>query len=178
MRTRLFALLLILTAIAFWVISNTSQRGPVTTETESLFLKNYTPQRVIERFQCDQTSSHSFSNGAGAEGDFITHQTGVDWYFVVQADKLTSLMTALNDDLVAQLGLDGAHILSRSGDAGTGFHYDYKLGESVGSVTLHPVKLSSNVHRSTPFPKYMVDVTAKVEVAEKWYPQLTATSTP
>ncbi len=171
MRTRLLALLLILTAVAFSALSNRSRRLTVAPETESSFLKNYTPQRVIERFQCDQTSSHSFSNGTGAEKDFVTHQSAVEWYFVVASDKLLPLTTALNDDLVAQLRLNGAQILSRSGDARTGFHYEYKLGKSVGSVTLPPVELSSHVRRATPLPTSMLDVTAKVETTEKWYPK-------
>jgi hypothetical protein len=171
MRTRLLALLLILTATAFWVISNTPQRGPVTLETESLFLKNYTPQQVVERFQCDESSAHSFSNGTGAEKDFVTHQSGVEWYFVVPSDKLLPLTTALNDDLVAQLRLNGAQIMRRSGDPRTGFHYEYELGKSVGNVTLPPVELSSHVHRATPLPTSMLDVAAKVEMTEKWYPK-------
>jgi hypothetical protein len=171
MRARFLLVLIILTAAAFWVISNSPQRLPITPETASAFLKNYTPQQVVERFQCDESSAHSFSNGAGAEKDFVIHQSGVEWYFVVPSDKLLPLTTALNDDLVAQLRLNGAQILRRSGDARTGFHYDYKLGKSVGSVTLPPVELSSHVRRATPLPTSMLDVTAKVEMTEKWYPK-------
>jgi len=86
-------------------------------------------------------------------------------------DKLLPLITALNDDLSAQLSLNGAQILSRSGDARTGFHYDYRLGKSLGSVTISPVSLDSGMHRAMPLPKCMADVATKVELTEKWYPK-------
>ncbi|MBZ5665876.1 MAG: hypothetical protein LAO30_14835 [Acidobacteriia bacterium] len=171
MRACLSVLLLLVVAGAFWVIWDSSHRLYITPETESAFLKNYTPQHVIERFQCNESSSHGAGSGAGAGRDFVSHQAGFNWFLAMRSDKLTSLMTALNDDLTAQLTLNKAQILSQSGDARTGFHYDYKLGKSIGSVTLSPVALDSHVRRATPLPKCMVDVAVKVVLAEKWYPK-------
>lgn len=171
MRACLFVLLLIISAGAFWVIWDSSHRLYVTPETESAFLKNYTPQHVIERFQCNESSSHGAGRSGGAERDFVSHQASFDWFFVMQPDDFIPLMTALNDDLAAQLTGNMAQILSRTGDARTGFHYNYRLGKSIGSVTISPIALNSGIHRATPLPKCMVDVTAKVELAEEWYPK-------
>lgn len=171
MRACLSVLLLMVSAGAFWMMWESSHLLYATPETESAFLKNYTPQHVIERFQCNESSSHGRGSGGGAGKDFVTHQASFNWFFAMRSDKLLPLMTALNDDLTAQLSLNGAQILSRSGDARTGFRYDYRLGKSIGSVTISPVSLDSGIHRATPLPKCMVDVATKVELAEKWYPK-------
>ena len=171
MRVCLSVLLLMVSAGAFWIMWDRSHLLYATPETESAFLKNYTPQHVIERFQCNESSSHAAGTGSGAGKDFVTHQASFSWFFAMRSDKLLPLITALNDDLAAQLSLNGAQILSRSGDARTGFHYDYSLGKSLGSVTISPVSLDSGIQRAMPLPKRMVDVATKVELAEKWYPK-------
>jgi hypothetical protein len=171
MRTCLSVLLLVVSAAVFWMMWDGSHRLYDTPETKSAFLKNYTPQHVIEQFQCNESSSQGSSSGGGASKDFVTHQASFDWFFTMRSDKLLSLMSALDDDLAAQLSLNGAQILSRSGDARNGFHYDYRLGKSVGGVTISPVSLNFPMRRAMPLPKDMVDVATKVELAEKWYPK-------
>jgi len=170
MRPWLVVLLLMASAIAFWMMWNSPHLLYATPETESAFLKNYTPQHVIQRFRCNLPFSHADGSGGEAGTDFATHQAGFHWFFAMRSDDLLPLMTALNDDLAAQLRLNGAQILSRSGDTRTGFHYDYRLGKSVGNVTISPVALDTGTHRAMPLPKYMVDVATKVDLVEKWYP--------
>ncbi len=170
MRACLFVLLLMVSAAVFWMMWDSSHLLYATPETESAFLKNYTPQHVIERFQCNESSSHAAGSGGEAGKDFVTHQASFSWFFAMRSDHLLPLITALNDDLAAQLSLNGAEILRRSGDPRAGFHYDYRLGKSLGSVTISPVSLNSGIHRAMPLPKCMVDVATKVELAEKWYP--------
>jgi len=171
MRAWLSVLLLMIIAVACWMMWESSHQLYVTPETESAFLKSYTPQRVIERFQCNESSSHADGRGGGAGKDFVTRQASFHWSFAMGSDKLLPLMTALNDDLAAQLSLNGAQILSRTGNARTGFHYDYRLGRSIGSVTISTVSLDSGIHRAMPLPKSMVDVATQVELAEKRYPK-------
>jgi hypothetical protein len=63
-----------------------------TSETKSAFLKNYTPQHVIEQFQCRESSAHVGPSDGGAPGDkFVTHQGGFKWFFVMRSDKWTPL---------------------------------------------------------------------------------------
>jgi hypothetical protein len=124
---------------------------------------------VIERFQCNESSVHADGTGSEAGKDFVTHQASFNWFFAMRSDKLLPLMSDLNDDLAAQLSLNGAHILSRSGVTRTGFHYDYRLGKSIGSVTISPISVDSGIHRAMPLPKCIVDVSTKVELTEKWY---------
>jgi hypothetical protein len=83
-------------------------------------------------------------------------------------------MNALSDNVYAQLVDNGALVISRNGDPRAGFQFKYRLGKSTGTVTLSP--LSPNlVHRNTPLPDGIADVTLKIAVAEKWFPKETDT---
>ena len=63
------------------------------------------------------------------------------------------LMDALRDDVAAQLVGNGARILSQIGVAQAGFHFDYKLGKTVGSVTISPLELTPLLTQTMPRPK-------------------------
>jgi hypothetical protein len=143
-----------------------------TPETESAFLKNYTPQRVIERFQCNLPSSYAHPSGSEAGREFVTHKVGFGEFFVMKSQKWMPFMNALRDDAAVQLVGSGAQILSQSGDPRDGFHFDYKLGNSFGSLTISPLAISSPPpQRGAPLPEGMVDVTAKIDLTEKWFPK-------
>ena len=143
-----------------------------TPDTESAFLKNYTPRRVIKPFECNLPSWHGEEKGSGAGYKFVTHDAGFRWLFVMQSDGWMPLMGALGDDVSAQLLSNGAQTLSRSGDPRSGFYFDYRVGKSVGTVTIFPLATTpSDSVRGGPLPKGTVDVTVRIEVAEKWFPK-------
>jgi len=73
------------------------------------------------------------------------------------------LMNDLRDDASAQLVVNGAQILIQTGDANTGFHFEYKLGKSIGTLTISPLAQTSVIHRVTPLCKGLVDVTARID---------------
>jgi hypothetical protein len=172
----LFAVLLTLAgAVAVPVIWNRIHTLYPTSETESAFLKNYTPQHVIEAYQCStQSSAHVGPSGGGEAGDkFVTHHGGFEWFFAMRSDKWTPLMTALNNDAYQQLVANGAQILSQSGNPRDGFRYDYKLGKSIGTLTILPLAITSPslIHRREPLPVGTLDVTARIEQKETWFPK-------
>jgi hypothetical protein len=144
-----------------------------TPETESAFLKNYTPHRAIERFRWNLSSSNSGNNRTNAAGhEFVTHTAEFDEFFAMRSQKWMPLMNALRDDVEAQLVGNGAQILSQSGDSRDGFHFDYKLGNSFGSLKISPLAISSSPPRQGhPLPEGTVDVTAHIELTEKWFPK-------
>jgi hypothetical protein len=123
-----------------------------TPETESTFLKNYTPKRVMEQFEST---------------------AGFEWHFAMRSEKWALLMNALKDDASAQLAAKGAQILSQSGDSREGFHFEYKLGKSVGTLTSAPLVITSPplVQRAAPLSDATVDVTARIAQTEKWFPK-------
>jgi hypothetical protein len=145
-----------------------------TAETESAFLKTYTPVHVIEQFRCNESPSYagpSLSSAAGKE--FITHGGGFDLFFVLRSDKWLPLMMALNDDAYQQLGRNGAQILNRSGDAQSGFHFDYRLGKSIGSLMITPLTIPSPspIHRQYTLQDGTADVKVHIEQREMWFPK-------
>ena len=85
-------------------------------------------------------------------------------------------MDALSNDMAEQLLGNGAQILSQIGGAQVGFHFDYKLGKTLGSVTITPLELTpeepaSFLGHSKPVPNCMVCVRTRIDVAEKWFPK-------
>jgi len=53
----------------------------------------------------------------------------------------------------------GAQILSQSGDSRDGFHFDYKLGNSFGSLKISPLAIGAPLpHRGAPLPEGTMDV--------------------
>jgi hypothetical protein len=158
---------------AGWVVWDHLHTLYITPETESSFIKHYTPQRVIERFQCRLPSSFANPSGGEAGQTYVAHTAGFEWFFAMRSDKWMPLMDSLSDDMSSQLLQHGAQILSRSGDPRSGFHFDYKLGKSIGTVAISPLEITrpSLIHRGAPLPEGIVDVTAHIELAEKWYPK-------
>ncbi len=150
-----------------------------TPETESVFLKNYNPKRVIEQFESELPSSYGQHSGGEAGRKFVTHRAGFEWYFAMRSEKWMPLMNALSDDVSAQLVGSGAQILSQSGDPRDGFHFEYKLGKSIGTLTISPLATTSTllVRRRSPLPPSTVDVTARIEQTETWSPNEPGTIT-
>jgi hypothetical protein len=145
-----------------------------TPQTESSFLKTYTPVHVIEQFLSDQSWARLGPSWSGEAGKkFVVHDGGFDGFFIMRPEKRTLLMAALDDDMHQQLVLNGAQILSRSGDFRSGFHYDYKLGTSIGTLTIAPIAIPShpNVHRQQALPQGTVEMTVHIEEREMWFPK-------
>jgi len=149
-----------------------------TPETESAFLKSYAAkpavvESVVAPFMCKRFHSYWSDNmGATAGQEFATHQGGIQGHYTIRAQDWMPVMTALNDDLSAQLVRDGAEILGRSGDPRDGFHYDYKLGKSFGSVTISPLRIEKGKY--TPeevLPEGLVPMALDIALIEKWYPK-------
>jgi hypothetical protein len=142
-------------------------------ETESAFLKNYTPTNVLNRFNGGK-ASYGSGSGSAFGHDSVTHKADFQGDFALCSEKFVPLMDALSDDVAARLVGNGAHSLSQIGDARAGFHFDYKLGKTVGSVTIAPLELTPLdptrlVGNSMPVPNCMVGVHTRTDVVEKWF---------
>jgi hypothetical protein len=140
-------------------------------ETQSAFLKNYTPTNVLNRFNKGQGGSYLDGRTAEAGHESVTHTATFNGYFALSSETWMPLMDALRDDVATQLVGNGARILGQGGDARAGFHFDYKLGKTVGSVTISPLELTPLLSRRMPLPNGMVDAHTSIEVAEKWFPK-------
>jgi len=141
-----------------------------TPETESAFLKSYTPEQVIDRFRENLGSSHTRNFGSSAERAFVPHEAGFQFCVVLRRENWMPLMNALRDDALQQLSSNGAEVLSQSGNSQDGFRFDYKVNQSTGSLRILPLATTSLVHRRMPLPQGLEDVTVKIEQSEKWFP--------
>ena len=147
-----------------------------TPETESAFLKSYTPEHVIDRFCEKEGSSHTRNFGSSSGRFFVPHDAGFEFFVVLRRENWLPLMNALRDDALQQLANNGAQVLSQSGNSQDGFSFDYKISQSTGSLRILPSATSSHVQRNMPLPQGMEDVTVKIEQAEKWFPNKLASS--
>lgn len=174
----LFGLLAVLLAICVVVAPGAWEQLHTlypTAETESAFLQNYTPKSVIERFQANEASFSGHDSGGAAGRKFVTHTGGFQWHFAMSSEKWMPLMNALSDDVSAQLAQNHAQILNQSGDPRDGFHFEYKLGKSIGTLTISPLSISTHIWRATPLREGLVDVTARIEQTETWSPKAPGT---
>jgi hypothetical protein len=161
-------------AVALW--QHLHRSYPITTETESAFLKSYTPEKVTKPPLIENwgySTGHGMSAGAGR--DSVSHKGFFESQVVLRPEQWEPLMNALRDDASRQLANSGAEVLSQGGDPRDGFHFDYKLGRSSGSLTISPLKPNAGVQRNHSLPKGMEDVTVRIEQTERWFPKATGT---
>lgn len=142
-----------------------------TPETESAFLKSYTPKLVIDQFREEKGSSSSGHMSAGAGRKFVTHEEGFEFHIVMRRENWLPLMNALQQDVLEQLGANNAEVVSQSGDWQDGFHFEYRVDHAAGSLTIAPIAPNSRIWRNKPLPEGMEGVTVKIEQTEKWFPK-------
>ena len=80
------------------------------------------------------------------------------------------LMDALRNDVYEQLVANKAEILYQNRHVHGGFRFEYKLGNSVGAITISPLQVDSGTHRTEYLSPGLVDVDARIEQEEKWFP--------
>jgi hypothetical protein len=131
----------------------------------------------MDRFDVEKGSSYGQHSGGGAGRESVVHEAGFQWFFAIKTENWMPLMNALRDDVSAQLVGNGAQILSQSGDARDGFHFEYKLGKSIGTLTILPLEKTSVIHGATPLCKGLVDVTPHIEQTETWFSKEPSTIT-
>lgn len=139
-------------------------------ENKSGFLRTYDPKMAVMPFIYEM-QGYSEPGGIGAEAGtkFVTHFAHFGNYFTIREDRKDPLMAAVNDDVLQRLLIDRARILDHSGAASTGFHFVYATGNTMGSVTIHPLSPEA-VHRNMPLPNGLEDVSLNIEVREQWFP--------
>jgi hypothetical protein len=139
-----------------------------TPETESAFLKNYTPEPAVDQFRMKESDGQWGSTvTAGAGREFASHQRTFSGRIAIDPKNWVSLMSSVSDDLSVQLSRYGAQILDQSGDARDGFRVNYKVGKTFGHVVISPLA----VEKVQPGFSGKLQVSVDVSVEEKWFPK-------
>ncbi len=136
----------------------------------SVFLKNYSPQSVIDKFKAHESSGFGGGKGSSAGRLFITNRYQYFSQFSIESAKQMPLMAALGEDINTQLVHNGATVIDHDGDPQKGYHFDYRLAKSAGTIRLFPMGPDPGVHRNTPSPEGISDVIVRIEVTERWFP--------
>jgi len=138
-------------------------------ENESAFLRAYDPKVVLMPFIYEmQGYTEPGGIGGGAGTRFVTHSAHFGEYFAIRVERKDSLMAAVNENIAQRLLVSGAQILNESGTSSSGFRFDYKTRNTLGSVSIRPLSPGA-VHRNMPLPDGLEDVSLDIEVREQWF---------
>lgn len=143
-----------------------------TPETQTQFLRAYTPSRVFDRFRDSQyPGSTAGGGGHGAGLGFATHTRGIDQELVMRSLDRTALMVALDEDVTSFLAASGAKVISKGGNDTDGIRIRYVAGKSVGTVTIKPPDPIPNpgqyLRRSLGPDE--IDVWVRIGIEEIWF---------
>jgi hypothetical protein len=144
-------------------------------ETQSTFLKNYSPAKTIEAFDLKQGGSSGGGGGSGAGDKFATHEKRFSFQFFINAQQRDALAKALAEDVSAQLLRSGANIIATEHTADGTVSFRYVSGHTQGEAVVEPIKTGG---RDYPLefkpPANRPEVTTRVNIKEKWYKSMPA----
>jgi hypothetical protein len=162
--------LIALSACLIWIAVANSRLVSPKPENESVFLKTYTPKRVIDGFKAEAFSEMASGTSGEAGRGFATHAADFEPTFVIQTKDWVAVVQALRDDIASTLTTQNAQILGESGNPIDGFQIRYAVGKSEGRVWVEPVKTLAT---SLPFATAQsgsakVTVHLRIHIDEKW----------
>jgi hypothetical protein len=164
------ALLLVLAGCLIWTVLDQARLVSPTPENESVFLKTYTPNNVIDKFKAAAFTQVSTGTSAGANRGFASHEEDFEPTLVINSGDWVALLQALRDDITSSLTAEGGKILEASGNQVSGFQIKYALGKSRGTVAVEPIKIvpASNL-ASAGSGRDKITVNFRISIDEKWF---------
>jgi hypothetical protein len=164
------ALLIVLAGCLIWIAVDQARLVPPTSETESAFLKTYTPNKVIDRFKVAAFSEESTVTSGGAGRGFATHEEVFEPILVIKTGDWVALIQALRDDIASRLAAQSGEIVEESGTSVDGFKIKYTVGKSEGTVAVESLKsvAASSLGAVGSGPD-KVTVSLHISINEKWF---------
>ncbi len=164
------ALLIVLAGCLIWITVALTRLVSPTSQTESAFLKAYTPDKVIDRYKIDEFSEQSSVASSGANHGFATHGEEFEPTLVINPGDRVALMQAVRDDIASRLAAQRVEIVQESGNAIDGFYINYAVGQSEGTVAVEPVKsvAGSSLPGAGSGPD-RITVSLRIRIDEKWF---------
>lgn len=160
------AFLLLASVVVNWV----ADYGMVypTVETQSSFLKNYSPADVIARYDAHQGTSLGDGLSSDAGHGFASHVRTLDFYFATRTENAPVIPKALCDDSVLALQGNRMRVINEVPTPEGGYRIRYVGGKTEGTVTVAPVAANDAIRRRMPLPPDKRDVKAEIRIEEKW----------
>lgn len=142
LRVRLgLGVVLILTFAVVFLIERATDVKPGA-ETESAFLKSYSPARAIGVFLGGTGPEITRTIDSAGSFGFATHKEDFRMELAADPVKFTALMEAVRKDAGEGLKRTGAKIVSDKEEAPAGFRIGYETGATRGAIIVKPDGLS------------------------------------
>jgi len=142
-------------------------------ETQSAFLKSYTPDSTIARFQIEGSGAQQSAPGGSTAGRGCAfHEKEFIALFVIASGKSVPLMVDVQRDIKSSLALQGGKIVRQVGNAPERFQFDYVAGQSKGTVVVEPLAVIDRKIVEGPHPKLDPGETAvklHIKLTETWF---------
>jgi hypothetical protein len=143
-------------------------------QTESGFIRDYTPEPVIAKFRSHHFGADETSKiGRGEPGDtYVTNEVSFQPHFVISEARKDEMMYSLLGATVALLQLTGAEIIGSAGDAEHGYHISYATGQIIGSIeiTPHVDSICRDILSNQRLPIGMQRIEVSIKAQEHWFP--------
>jgi hypothetical protein len=111
-----------------------------TPETQSAFLKSYSPDSTIARFQIEGSGAQQSAPGGSTTGrGCVFNEKEFIELFVIASGNRVPLMLDVQRDIKSSLALQGGKIVRQVGHAPERFQFDYAAGQSRGTVVVEPL---------------------------------------
>lgn len=163
-------LLFLVSGCLIWLALSQPRLVSPTPETESAFLKTYTPNKVIDRFKAAGFSEESVGTSSGADRGFAAHEKDFEPTLVIHTTDSVALVQALRDDFTSSLVAQGGQVVALSGNPVDGFTIKYALGKSEGTFDVGPLRsLPASSLQAGESGSGKVTVSLRIRIAEKWF---------
>lgn len=141
-----------------------------TPETQSTFIKDYTPTEVFARFSLEG-SQQSGPGGSSAGRGCAFHQKEFLSLLVVAQGNEPVVMEAVRLDLKSRLSQDGSRILAEKGNLSEKLQFDYATTRSKGTVVVDPLTIIDPVLVGGPggIEPGNVAIRVHIRIVETWY---------
>ena len=141
-------------------------------ETQSAFLKDYSPAVAIKRYSVEGSGAQESAPGGGNAGRncaFYEKQF-VSW-FVIRSGNEAPLMADVEREIKSSLAQQDGRIVKQSGRAPSSFRIDYASGKSKGTVIVDPVVAVDPTTVGGPggIDPSQTAVKLHIRITETWY---------
>jgi hypothetical protein len=152
-----------------WIYA--AQAGIVypTPDTESAFLKAYSPNSTIEQYKDARVAAMTNGRTAAADKGFASYEENFEPIVVIRNEEWVALIQDLRKDVALQLAAQKAAIFEESGSVDSGFKVRYAIGHSEGTVTIDPLQTLDGSQLGTGRTAETATVRLRIRIQEKWF---------